>query len=505
MAEVPYDPNDPSTWNPVTPEAVVQQAQTTVPKKSLLRKAADFVSSPRTLKSQTVGVDAQGNPVPIDVGTQIPTMLGGMIRPSFKTQEGLINLQTKSAQAALAAQQEAMKRKLVQAQIDNETMQAQKNRYTPMVGKHGDVALIDWNNPTAEPFKFKLTGDAGADAQTMQQLISTMFTPEDLQKGDVRGVINGIKAQYALSGDLDETLSKLTTFAGQRAGQAAIAARQENAIKNRPPTEIGLIQKALQGDTNAAEALKVLQQNRINLAKERGMAFGQGRLWNLQNVIDENGTPQLMTGFSVLERQSQGIPTTPVGKLSANQIMAVQRAQAEVLPQIENVRKLTGAFDNRKDRAVFARLLATRPMDTNDPTGWMGNILNQALAGNELSETGRDLTVGLKGLAEAGSTLRTAMGQHASNEMVNLTLNMLPGAGTPDSKMANKNLDQLKLSTERLLGIPIIKGASPHSSSPQSGIVHFSDGKGKEWDIPKDKVDSFTKLHPEAKRSLNAR
>lgn len=102
----------------LNPKAATQAAPAqNQPKRSLLSKVGHFLYSPRTLTTKTVGTDAQGNIVPVTAQAQIPTLLGGFIRPSMEAQQSMLNTAIQSAQAGALAKMEQMKMALEKAHV----------------------------------------------------------------------------------------------------------------------------------------------------------------------------------------------------------------------------------------------------------------------------------------------------------------------------------------------------------------------------------------------------
>lgn len=243
-----------------------------------------------------------------------------------------------------------------------------------------------------------------------------------------------------------------------------------SAAKTKTPNEIELTTRALHGDADAKSVLDSLQTRRLELQKARGIAFGQGRLWQLQSVINpDTGQQELRTGFDILNAQKQGVNFTPSGRMPAQMAVAVQQLQTEANPAIQGVRDNITAFDNGNDRAIFARVLrgAGNPQYGHEAT-WMGSVLNQALK-EGLSPQGQKLAVRELRLAETMGRLRSVVGLPATDTAMALTLGLLPGASTPNSKYATDQLDQIQQMVTQAVSPPVLRGIKTIAPSTQGG------------------------------------
>lgn len=241
-----------------------------------------------------------------------------------------------------------------------------------------------------------------------------------------------------------------------------LAQQLGSARRVTQPNELTLIQKSITGDAEATAALRVLQNRRLELTKERGLALGQGRI---QVVFDpETGQTTNMLGYDVLAAQAEGKKLIPAGRLGANVLVAAQRLASEAFPAIEGVKKNLGAFDNAGDRAIFARVVGANPM-SGDAHSWLGLVLDQALQ-NDLSPDGKALIVRLRRLNETVGTLRATLGLPATNSATALTLSLLPGPMTPSAAFAKDQLDQLEQVVRQALMVPAFGGAFGPKSTP---------------------------------------
>lgn len=251
----------------------------------------------------------------------------------------------------------------------------------------------------------------------------------------------------------------------------------EGTAKPGAPTYWKLRMGALHGDPDAIQALKedeAMQEARL---RARGMAFGQGRLYQMRTYVNSQGQEEDMTGFEYERRKTAGEQLTPSGRLSANTITAYQRFRNEAYPALTGVEKDLGSFDNPTDRAIFAKIMKSAGTpEHGQEFPWMQNILKQALA-EGLSEQGRDLTINLNRLAETMGTLRASLALPSTEQSMLLTLGLLPGPGTPDARYARSQLSNLRSIIDQASNVPIMQGASPQgkgSGGPPPGAKIIS-------------------------------
>lgn len=248
---------------------------------------------------------------------------------------------------------------------------------------------------------------------------------EKLQK-PLDKVMEEAKAAFD-KGDMEGYQAKL-----KEAGQMTAASKTVGK-----DSEISLIQKANAGDKEALAALKVLQDRKLQLAKERGMASQGARF---ANFYDPNLKRDVMLPMEeARRRQEAGEPLVMTSAVPANQIVNIQRAQNSIPKAISEVEKHIGAWDNAKDRAIFAKIIKDSPM-AGEPETWFSNVLSQAAAG-DLSPEGQQAVIALRRLGEAMGTVRAASGLPSTAGSMMATWAMLPGAQTPGSQFAK---DQLK-------------------------------------------------------------
>lgn len=252
------------------------------------------------------------------------------------------------------------------------------------------------------------------------------------------------------------------TAAGAKVNVAKIGAA------NKTPNEIQLILDANKGDPQATAALGRLQGNRMALAGQRGAMMG---MYRVQNVYDpEAGTTTPMFMKDIQDAKANGRNLLSAGPLPASTLIGAQRLNSEAGPAIQQVKSHLGAYDNPSDRSIFARIMQdTAPPENGDIHSWIGRVLDQA--GNaSLSPEGKNLVISLKRLNETVGLLRSTLGLPATNSATSLTLSMLPGASTPDSKFAAQQMDNLQQVVDQSLHIPGL-GSGPKTTpnAPQAG------------------------------------
>jgi len=225
-----------------------------------------------------------------------------------------------------------------------------------------------------------------------------------------------------------------------------------------PPkdSEISLIQKANGGDKEALAAWNKLQSGRIAVRAasqaQKPMTYydaEQGR-----NVTLGAGEAEAM--------QKAGKNLIPAGTVPANTLLQMQKAQSSIPTAIEDVSKNLSAWDNASDRAIFAKVMKDSPMG-GDPSTWFGNVLAQA-ANSGLSEDGMQALTKLRTLNESLGTLRAISGLPSTAGSMMATVALMPGATTPNSKMAKMQLDQIKTLVERETGVPFLGGSGEGKS-----------------------------------------
>ena len=275
----------------------------------------------------------------------------------------------------------------------------------------------------------------------------------DSKKKPVDTVLKDASTLYE-KGDMEGYQKKL-----DEAKQMSSATK--NPVKD---SEISLIQKANGGDKDAAAALKTLQARRVELAKQRGM----GRPMNFYDPVLKRDV--VLSAEEGERRQQAGESLVMTGPVPANQVVNIQRAQNSIPKAIDEVEKHIGAWDNAKDRAIFAKIIKDSPM-VGEPETWFSNILNQAAAA-DLSDEGRQGIIALRRLGEAMGTVRAASGLPATAGSMMATWAMLPGAQTPDSKFAKDQLHSIMELMQQETGIAFFGGTenAPPKSGAKSGV-----------------------------------
>jgi len=230
----------------------------------------------------------------------------------------------------------------------------------------------------------------------------------------------------------------------------------QKSMKQSTPTMWGTIAGAQQGDPDAIARLKMYQQMQKELVEQRGLAFGQGRLYSLQNAWVD-GTPTVMTGFEVLQAKREGKDVTIGGALPAATRIAYQQLYAEAGPALKNVNADVKAFDNPTDRAIFARAMAgAGAAERGDEGTWFRNVFSQ-LAKDQLSPEGQKLAVDLARLGETMGRFRGVAGLQATDSAMAITMSLLPGPTTPNSAYARLQLDALTQMIQQAGGIPAMR------------------------------------------------
>lgn len=292
------------------------------------------------------------------------------------------------------------------------------------------------------------------------------------------------------------TINRLQQEALDAAGRGDLQGYQEKlnqinqlskAAKPQAPTQWGLRVKAItdqgpEGDV-ARAALKAQEDEQIRLVKARGLAFGQGRLYQMHTYIMPDGTSTDMTGFEYLAARDRGEKLTPTGRLSPNVIVGYQRLQSEGAPALEGVRANLAAFDNVSDRAIFARVLgsAGQPEYGNE-SAWMRNVLDQVATG-QLSPEGQRLKANLARLADTMGLVRASMALPSTDSAMQLTMSLLPGKSTPNAQYAAMQLENLRGIIVQSANIPIFSNmpnplgapAAPNTPPPGSKIISLND------------------------------
>jgi hypothetical protein len=234
-----------------------------------------------------------------------------------------------------------------------------------------------------------------------------------------------------------------------------IAHQGSESKRISPPNVWELIQKANAGDPAAKQALA----KDVAMRKEIAGAYGAGRaMYNMGNYINQQGEIATMSALDAATKIRQGLQWTLIGGLGSQQLVQMQRLQTEGYPAAAAVREYTKAFDNPSDRRIFARVMANPPQDEDGFIPWAKASMDQALkSSGELSPDGRKLVVRMKRLADTMGTLRSALGLPSTEASIHLMMQLMPGANTPDSAMANDIMDQLEATMQNAVDIPMYK------------------------------------------------
>jgi hypothetical protein len=344
-----------------------------------------------------------------------------------------------------------------QAQIDQIK---QNSQLVPDTDENGNVRLDQYGRPTmltrgqftqlqkqreANKGKADIQNSKDAAAQNRDK-INNLFKASNLGVQLVDDGQGGYKLQNLQKDEI----------------APAVAAKMEGK-----PNEIQLIGRAQQGDQEAQKMLDTLQGNRMALVRARGDAIGKSRLWMLQKAMDpETGEASYYTGFDILRNKQEGKNLIPMGALSSKDLISVQQLTSEAIPALKGVEDNLSAFDNANDRAIFAKVLkgAGTPARGQE-AGWMGNVLNQALTSG-LSDKGQKLAQADLRLAETMGRMRSTLGLPATDQSMALSLGLLPGASTPDSKYAKGLTQQLREMINQASGIPIYGGSGNAATKP---------------------------------------
>ena len=268
-------------------------------------------------------------------------------------------------------------------------------------------------------------------------------------------------------GEAREALDKGDTETYQKKLQEA----QGMAVAAKPPgqiNKIGLIMKANAGDKEAQAALKTQFDMDKELARTRGESYGLGRaMWNIQAYMDDSGQIVPMSAYDAMNAIHSGKQITPAGRLPVNLINSTQQLVKESTPAFDEAEKHLSAFDNDKDKAIFAKIMQTSPaMVRGQESSWLGNVWSQALRGDSgLSPEGRSEALALSRVNETMGRMRSTLGLPATEAAMALTLSLVPGSTTPDSKYAKEQYKNLRAMVENAVEVPVLKKAAKAAGS----------------------------------------
>jgi hypothetical protein len=193
------------------------------------------------------------------------------------------------------------------------------------------------------------------------------------------------------------------------------------------------------------------------------MGFAAGRAkYQLVNVASPDGQIKTLPLTEASRRIGAGelltmITTAPFSAASNVQIVA-----SESYPAIDGVRDSVAAFDNPKDKAIFAHLF------TGNPDTTVGNLFNQQLRAG-LSPEGQQLAVRLGRLLETMGRVRQQMGLPQTDKSQALSMNLVPAGQTPSSEYAREQLDQIQGMIDNAISIPAYRGIGGGMSGKTRG------------------------------------
>lgn len=213
---------------------------------------------------------------------------------------------------------------------------------------------------------------------------------------------------------------------------------------------IDLISGANAGNPEDAKNLKTY----MALQDEMRESYGRGRArYYYQPYTMADGTIRPMSGldmFNYIQQHGNEPPPIPTGRLTSAQDISIQQLMKEAGPKgsstystgaLKGVYDNLAAFDNTKDRAVFANAWS-KVEHSSDWLQTFKNVLTQVEIKN-LSPEGQQLHVNLQRLAETMGRFRSSMGLPSTDQSMSLSLALLPGPSTPSSDVARMMLDNL--------------------------------------------------------------
>jgi hypothetical protein len=215
------------------------------------------------------------------------------------------------------------------------------------------------------------------------------------------------------------------------------------------------------------------------LQDEMREAYAKGRArYQYNSYLFPDGTVRPMSGIdfaNYLREHPQEVPPMLSGRLNATQEISIQQLITEAGPTgsptyktgaLKGVYDNIKAFDNAKDRAIFAHAL-NKAEHSSDWLATMKNVLTQVET-DKLSPDGQQLYVNLQRLAETMGRFRSSMGLPSTDQSMSLSLALLPGPTTPDSQFAKKMLDNLDQMIKQAT-VPALGGkiGQPKTSAPQ--------------------------------------
>ena len=342
--------------------------------------------------------------------------------------------------------------------------------FNPSTGKYDLQSLEGGADPDAVKTQInKMKTTAPPEFQpSLQAHLDAIDAGADPMK-ELAGAQKDLEVAAAKASPTGSTVNRLQARADAQLRSGDIAGYQETlkeigqqtgAAKSQSPTMWNTIAAAQQGNPDAIARLKMYTDMQKDLVKERGLAFGQGRLYAINNYWVD-GVPTVMTGFEALAAKRGGQDVQYGGAVPAQTRIAYQQLYAEAGPALQGVNAHLKAFDNASDRAIFAKVMsgAGQP-ERGAEGGWFTNITSQLLKGDSgLSPEGRQLAVNLGRLGETMGRFRGVAGLQATDSAMAITMALLPGPATPDAAYAKMQLDALQSMITQAGGIPAMRGS----------------------------------------------
>jgi hypothetical protein len=200
-------------------------------------------------------------------------------------------------------------------------------------------------------------------------------------------------------------------------------------------------------------------------ADARGKAFGANRPIN---VLDTwNGNRPVVVSAKDAEENPSRYVTQAGGTKALGQGVTIDDIQGA----LENLKSKTKVLDKggSVNRAAIAAVLA-------DPKSTAANFLQSEVAG-QLNADEQDYVIALLTAREVVPGIRTLLGTGAATDSrVKNMLDTLPGAKTPDSVYANKQIDSILATLKRVRpAVPNVKaqGSGAPENKPTSNFREF--------------------------------
>lgn len=236
----------------------------------------------------------------------------------------------------------------------------------------------------------------------------------------------------------------------QLESREGIAADQLANKEEKTPNEIELIRRSLAGDPEATAALSKLQQNRLQLAQERGIGYAKGRaLYTpFETVVPGTNVPTTISNMQALASGAPRVPIAAQGKLGGQYAL-----YNDAYGILDNIDRLTDRVNLDKpgvSSRVAAGYAAIKDPATNGlAPEVLSNILARQPINNQLSPDERELVLTMAQGKAAGTGLRSILGQAGTNEMQQrLDSALFPGGTAAGS---NQSVKQQTAATRKLL------------------------------------------------------